>query len=87
MLNMKKMFCLMLCSALVSATVNAAPTSNDLTADNFKDWIQYIQPSEKEESWRQIAWRNRLMPAVEEAKKLDRPILLWAMNGNPCGET
>ena len=65
----------------------ATPSEIEPNASNYRDWIEYIQPSAEEEKWRAISWRNRLMPAVEEARKLDRPILLWAMNGNPCGET
>lgn len=71
----------------LSVCGEAAPTKTKPTASNYRAWIEYIQPSAEEEKWRAISWRNRLMPAVEEAKKLDRPILLWAMNGNPCGET
>ena len=63
------------------------PAKQKVDLDNFLDWISYIRPSDKEDEWKKIAWRNRLMPAVKEAKELDRPILLWAMNGNPCGET
>ncbi len=63
------------------------PRNSELSKENYREWIEYIRPSDKEETWRTISWRNKFMPAVEEAKKLDRPILLWAMNGNPCGET
>ena len=65
----------------------APPKSIEPTVNNYREWIDYIRPSDSEEKWQAIAWRNNLMPAVEEAKKLDRPILLWTMNGNPCGET
>ncbi|MFT5632970.1 MAG: hypothetical protein ACI9SQ_000678 [Rubritalea sp.] len=65
----------------------APPKSTELTANNYREWIEYIRPSGDEVKWQDIAWRNKMMPAVKEAKKLDRPILLWAMNGNPCGET
>jgi len=65
----------------------APPKKIEPTAANYRDWIDYIRPSDGEDKWQAIAWRNKMMPAVEEAKELDRPILLWAMNGNPCGET
>lgn len=65
----------------------APPKSTELTANNYREWIEYIRPSGDEVKWQDIAWRNKMMPAVKEAKKLDRPILLWAMNVNPCGET
>ena len=34
-----------------------------------------------------IGWRNEFWPAVEEARRLGRPILLWTMNGHPLGCT
>lgn len=78
-----------LISSLLLTLACAAAPPRDITptAANYRSWIDYIRPSADEEKWRAIAWRNRLMPAVEEAKKLDRPVLLWAMNGNPSGET
>ncbi|MGB0991617.1 MAG: hypothetical protein ACPG32_04020 [Akkermansiaceae bacterium] len=68
-------------------TAGAVPDSQDVSLKNYRSWMQYIRPSADEMKWKNIAWRNKLMPAVAEAKKLDRPVLLWAMNGNPCGET
>ncbi len=71
----------------LTTAAKPAPSSQELTESNYRDWLKYIRPSDSEDGWRKISWRNNLMPAVAEAKKLDRPILLWAMNGNPCGET
>lgn len=67
--------------------VDAAPDSQELTGANYREWMKYIRPTEDESQWQKISWRNKLMPAVEEARRLNRPVLLWAMNGNPCGET
>ncbi|MFK7910440.1 MAG: hypothetical protein AB8F34_07530 [Akkermansiaceae bacterium] len=78
---------LLLTSLTVTTGFGAPPNSTEPTGANYREWVEYIRPSADEEKWRAIAWRNKMMPAVEEAKKLDRPILLWAMNGNPCGET
>jgi len=74
---------------LLAAIARAEPVSasQELTRDNFPTWYKYIRPSEKEQAWRKVSWRNKLMTAVAEAEKLERPVLLWAMNGNPCGET
>jgi len=71
----------------LATAAKSTPSTQELTESNYRDWLKYIRPSDSEEGWRKISWRNKLMPAVAEAKKLDRPILLWAMNGNPCGET
>ncbi len=65
----------------------SAPATQELTAANYREWMEHVRPSDEETKWRNIAWRNKLMPAVAEARKLNRPVLLWAMNGNPCGET
>jgi hypothetical protein len=60
----------------------------ELTDDNLQKWLTFIRPSEQELSWRtNIRWHNNLATAQEEARRLKRPILLWTMNGNPCGET
>lgn len=61
-----------------------APT---LTDENLTAWQTFIQPSPEELRWRNIRWHTSLASAIEEANRLQRPILLWTMNGNPCGET
>ena len=56
-------------------------------ADNLREWLTYVQPSDSEQSYREIGWRNSLWPAVQEARRLGRPILFWTMNGHPLGCT
>ena len=60
----------------------AAPTARDLDA-----WMVAIEPDRIEAAYQAIPWRNELGPAIEEARALGRPILLWAMNGHPLGCT
>ncbi len=86
-IGLSLMVTLMMALVPITASYAAPPKSSELTAANYRDWIEHIRPSEAENKWSSIAWRNKFMPAVEEATKLDRPILLWTMNGNPCGET
>lgn len=59
----------------------------EVTAGNLDEWIQFIRPSAEELGWQAVRWHSSLSEAAEEAKALQRPILLWAMNGHPCGET
>ncbi|MFT6864688.1 MAG: hypothetical protein ACJAVK_003256 [Akkermansiaceae bacterium] len=59
----------------------------ELTDANLDRWIDFIRPSGTELGWRAVRWHRSLSEAAEEARKLKRPILLWAMNGHPCGET
>lgn len=56
-------------------------------AENHADWVEFIHPSEDELAYEEIGWRTQFWPAVEEAKALGRPILLWTMNGHPLGCT
>ncbi len=59
----------------------------ELTSANLDEWIRFIRPSAQELGWRGVRWHRSLSEAAKEAEKLQRPILLWAMNGHPCGET
>jgi len=58
-----------------------------LSDDNVRDWGEFIRPSKDDLAWRGVRWHRHLDEAAAEARKLGRPILLWAMNGHPCGET
>ena len=58
-----------------------------LTDDNLREWTAFIRPKEDELAWRKVRWHKSLSEAAAEARRLERPILLWTMNGHPCGET
>ena len=59
-----------------------------LTDENLERWMTYVRPTQEELAWRtKIRWHTSLGTAAREARELNRPILLWTMNGNPCGET
>jgi len=59
----------------------------EITGANLDQWLAFIRPAEEELGWRKVRWHNSLSRAAAEAARLQRPILLWAMNGHPCGET
>ena len=63
---------------------NPAPT---LTQENLNQWVRFLRPNDQELLWQQVRWHKDYETAVKEARQLKRPILLWAMNGHPCGET
>ena len=71
-------------SMMMSATIDPAWTPR---AENYAEIRDAIRPSEEENSWKKIGWRNAFWPAVQEARELGRPILLWTMNGHPLGCT
>ena len=69
---------LLLCAPAYAQVVTDATIERQLEA---------ILPSAKELAWRSAAWRPELRQALLEANELDRPIMLWAMNGHPLGQT
>ena len=71
-------------SASAQNDVNPAP---HLTQENLDHWVDFLHPSEQELLWQKVRWHKDYETAVKEARQLKRPILLWTMNGHPCGET
>lgn len=67
--------------------VEPPPTVPTLSDDNIRKWIAFIRPSADDSRWERLEWRTELGAAVEEARALQRPILLWTMNGHPLGCT
>jgi hypothetical protein len=58
-----------------------------LTDDTYSKWLAFIRPTQEELKWRKVRWHRSLSEAAREARQLQRPVLLWTMNGHPCGET
>jgi hypothetical protein len=67
--------------------VQPPPVLPALTDATLRKWIDFIRPKESDVKWERLEWRSELGAAVQEAKSLQRPILLWTMNGHPQGCT
>jgi hypothetical protein len=67
--------------------VQPPPDVPVLTEANLRKWIDFIRPSDDDKKWERLEWRTELGAALPEAKSLQRPILLWTMNGHPLGCT
>ena len=84
-------FSAILLSALVSTSMAKETPSRwpapNLTDANYSEWLAFIRPTADELKWRKVRWHKSLSEAAAEARQLQRPILLWTMNGHPCGET
>ena len=73
---------------LVAAAAAQSKTRPDkLSEKSFAAALAAILPDPAENQWRKIAWWPDLSDAIVEARKHKKPILLWAMNGHPCGMT
>ncbi len=49
--------------------------------------LRSIRPTPDELRWREIPWQTDIRAACAIAVEEDKPIFLWAMNGNPLGCT
>ena len=70
--------------AWVAVAASAPPVLNDQT---YAMWRDHIRPKPAEVNWEEVPWRATLWDAVVEARKREKPILLWAMNGHPLACT
>ena len=69
---------------VLAAAATPPPELNDQT---YAQWRDHIRPKSKEKCFETVPWRTTLWDAVMEAQKVDKPILLWAMNGHPLACT
>ena len=49
----------------------------------FRVLHEYIRPKPEELKWTAVPWEVDLWEARKKAAKMNRPIFIWAMNGNP----
>lgn len=57
----------------------------EVNAKNLKAILDLVRPGDEELKYRRIGWRSDVAAAIEEAKALQRPILLWSDQGHPLG--
>jgi len=67
------------------ATPVVEPATPAVTVENVSALERLIAPPAEEMRYASIGWRQTLWDAAKEAQKVDKPILLWAMNGHPLG--
>ena len=71
----------------VSASAHQAARTLELNEKNYATIRQALTSPKDESGWREIPWRPNLGEAIIEARKENKLILLWIMNGHPCGMT
>jgi hypothetical protein len=70
-----------------SKNVESNLESSIVESNNIESKIASVVPTAEEDKWLQIPWHTNLMQARLEAQRLNRPLFLWVMNGNPMGCT
>ena len=71
----------------LSSLGQQAARTLELNVANYFKVRDALTCPEGESGWREIPWRPNLGEAIVEARQKNKPILLWMMNGHPCGMT
>ncbi len=75
-------------SLLLSSSARAQEAAEAAPAPpSFEEVRALVLPSEEELVWKRLGWHASLWEGVLAAQELEKPILLWAMNGHPLGCT
>jgi hypothetical protein len=74
-------------SAAVAPSPLNQPAVPELNEQTFSDWKEYLLPAPDELRWEGTPWRASFGTGVQEARRSEKPILLWAMNGHPLACT
>lgn len=72
---------------IIEAVTKSGFNLSMITEDNFKSWLNFVEPTIEELDWNSVRWHNSLSAAAKEAKRINQPILLWTMNGHPFSDT
>ena len=80
-------FLVLLATASPVLALQKVDRSTQLTEKSFPTVRDQVLLKSSEASWQQIPWRPDLGEAIRESREKDKPILLWMMNGHPCGMT
>lgn len=55
------------------------------TRQQFDSVFKFVLPSAEDEKWRQVPWVPGLWEGIQAAEKANKPMFIWAMNGDPLG--
>ncbi|HIA65470.1 TPA: hypothetical protein EYN98_05285 [Candidatus Poribacteria bacterium] len=60
---------------------------DSINPQEFGKLHSFIKPKTEELRWTEIPWEINLWQARQKAGQQNRPLFIWAMNGNPLGCT
>jgi hypothetical protein len=62
-----------------------APQAAPIDPASFRQTLAFIRAKPDELKWASIPWQTDLWETRHLAREADKPIFMWAMNGNPLG--
>ena len=60
-------------------------TPAGLDEATFRATLELMTPKPEEMTWSSIPWQTDLWEARKLAAEQEKPVFMWAMNGNPLG--
>ncbi len=69
----------------VSQLARPLPAQPAIDSADFDRLRDLIAAKPDEERWAAIPWETDLWAARRRAEQANKPIFMWAMNGNPLG--
>ncbi|MBI3970185.1 MAG: hypothetical protein HY332_02750 [Chloroflexi bacterium] len=72
-------------SELLRVLLREAPQAPAIDPARFRATLDLIRAKPEEQRWATIPWQTDLWEARKLAADENKPIFLWAMNGNPLG--
>lgn len=67
------------------SSVMAAFEQNMQTDEQFQTVMRFILPDPDEAKWRKIPWTPDIWEGRIRAAQQEKPMFIWAMNGDPLG--
>lgn len=55
------------------------------TEQQFNTVFDFIRSTDEDERWREIPWIPSLWTGLQTADEKQKPLFIWAMNGDPLG--
>ena len=69
---------------LLAALMVMGLGDDGLSEDRFRTLHEQLRPP-AQEVWRSVPWKVSLVEAQNEAARLNKPLFIWSMDGNPLG--
>jgi hypothetical protein len=73
----------LLCGGLLAVAAGSA-AARQPTPEALKAEIEALRPAKV--AWREIAWKSCLLEGLQEARRQQKPILLWVFIDRPADD-
>lgn len=69
---------------MIESDLDVVPPA-PIDPSDFPRLFELVRAKPEEERWTAIPWETDLWAARGRAERANKPVFMWAMNGNPLG--